>query len=48
MTNLKMTQPHFVRCIIPNEEKESGSPIAYTPTSNILQALSHDAIIQST
>jgi len=24
MTNLKNTKPHFVRCLIPNEMKQSG------------------------
>lgn len=24
MTTLKSTQPHFVRCIIPNELKQAG------------------------
>lgn len=24
MTNLRSTQPHFVRCIIPNETKTPG------------------------
>ena len=26
MTNLKATDPHFVRCIIPNEIKKPGEP----------------------
>lgn len=25
MTNLRATQPHFVRCIIPNETKTPGT-----------------------
>ena len=25
MTNLRSTQPHFVRCIIPNEMKQPGA-----------------------
>ena len=25
MTNLRSTQPHFVRCIIPNETKTPGN-----------------------
>ena len=25
MTNLRSTQPHFVRCIIPNESKTPGT-----------------------
>jgi len=24
MTNLRNTKPHFVRCLIPNEMKQSG------------------------
>lgn len=31
MTTLKSTQPHFVRCIIPNELKQPGKLLFYSP-----------------
>lgn len=29
MATLRSTQPHFVRCIIPNELKQAGEYLAY-------------------
>ena len=33
MTNLRSTQPHFVRCIIPNEIKKPGEHIGTSATT---------------
>lgn len=37
MANLRSTQPHFVRCIIPNESKNPGERGRNTGSQNIFQ-----------